>query len=122
MSMTGTLQKALLNGISFEPISDVSITKKPSKQVEAVSHTGGNAFKVTISAAQIEGIKVFVPSGLKATLEAMIGETIDITIIEADGSSSSGRGTITFDGISSEDNTAEITAIPEKREFTYRAA
>jgi len=124
MSVSGSIRKVLIDGISYNAAADGNFAKTPKLEKEAVPHSGGNMVKVTRASGNVEGAKLICTPAEFATLEGKADElgTYAMSYELADGSVFRSTGTIMLDNYESEEHSVEITMIPESGTWELFAA
>lgn len=119
MDISGSLQKLIVNGVTYRIHGDSDSTNKIGKyENEAMATTGDNIIKKTIRAQIKEGIDVACNRAEMEILKSVSDSTdeVPLVLVYADGSKDIGSGTINLGDWSSMDNKASISLIP-KNEF-----
>jgi hypothetical protein len=124
MPVSGSIRKVLIDGLSFNAAADGNFAKTPKLEKEAVRHSGGNAVKVTLASGNVESAKMICSPTEYATLESKADETGSFAMSYelADGSVFRSTGTFAMDNYESEENSVELTMIPETGSWELFAA
>jgi hypothetical protein len=114
MSVSGSIRKVLIDGLSFNAAGDGNFAKTPKLEKEAVPHSGGNSFKHTKMSGQVESGKLICTPTEYDTLEGIADRltTYPMSYEMADGSVWRTDGQISVDNYESEENSVEITMMP----------
>lgn len=111
----GSLRKAVLDGTTYDVMSDTNINYKPSKfEKEGVPTSGRNLIKFTKRIKTVESCDLGVSVDEMEELSAKADSIADITMSFelADGSIYRGTGHIHIDGYESETGKLTLTLIP----------
>ena len=124
MPVSGSIRKVLINGLSFNAAADANFAKTPKLEKEAIPHSGGNMVKVTNASGQVESVKLTCTPIEHDILEGFADDlnSFSMSYEVADGSVYRTTGTIMLDNYESEENSVEITMIPESRTWDLDAA
>jgi hypothetical protein len=124
MSVSGSIRKVLINGLSFNAAADGNFAKTPKISKEAVPHSGGNMVKYTKASGNVEGVKLICTPTEFDTLEGFADdlESFSMSYEMADGSVYRTTGKIGLDNYESEEHSVEITMIPDSGTWELFAA
>jgi hypothetical protein len=124
MSVSGSIRKVLLNGLSFDAAGDGNFAKTPRLNKEAVPHSGGNGIKITKVSGNVESVKLICSPVEYEALETLADGLGDFSMsyTQADGSVWRTEGTITLDNYETEENSVEVTMIPADGKWELFAA
>jgi hypothetical protein len=113
-SVSGSIRKVLLNGLSFNAAADGNFAKTPKLEKEAVPHSGGNMIKHTRASGNVESAKLICTPTEYETLEGLADslDPFSMSYEMADGSVWRTEGTIMLDNYESEEHSVEVTMIP----------
>lgn len=113
---TGSIRKVVINGATYNAMSDANVTSIPSKYaIEAIPTSGGNMFKMTRRAKTKESVDLGVSQAELQALTAVSESLADCTMaIEfADGSIDRASGRIHIENYESETGKLSLTMIPK---------
>ena len=124
MSVSGSIRKVLINGLSFNAAADGNFAKMPKLEKEAIRHSGGNMVKYTLAAGNVEGAKLICTPVEFDTLEGFADDldSFSMSYTMADGSVYRTTGKIMLDNYESEEASVEVTMIPDTGEWELFAA
>ena len=116
MSVVGTINKAVLNGISFDVMADSNVTFNRSQfEREGVATSGRTLQKMTKRVQTLEGLTLGVTPDemelLKSISDGIADVTMSITL--ADTSVYKATGAVYFENYESENGQASVTLIPK---------
>jgi len=119
MSVSGSILKVLINGLSFNAAADANVAKTPTVEKEAMPHSGGNMIKVTAMSGNVEALKLLCTSTEYEVLEAIAESNsfVPMSYTMADGSVWRTNGTIMLGNYESEENSVEVTMMPASRKW-----
>lgn len=115
MSVSGSIRKVLLNGLSLNAAADANPARQPTQENEGVRHSGGVSKKVTLMLGAVESLKLIVDDveyGILQGLSEQIGN-FPMSYQKADGTTSRCNGFINLDNYEAEENSVEITMTSE---------
>ena len=124
MSVSGSIRKVLIDGLSFNAAADANFAKTPKLEKEAMPHSGGNMIKHTKATGNVESGKLLCTPTEYETLEAFADrlDSFPMSYEVADGSVWRTSGTILLGNYETEENSVEITMIPALRTWELFAA
>lgn len=124
MSVSGSIRKVLLDGLSFNAAGDANVAKTPVVEKEAVPHSGGNMIKRTKASGNVESVKLLCTPTEYETLEGIADGlgSFPMSYEMADGSVWRTSGTVSLDNYESEEHSVEVTMIPETGTWELFAA
>lgn len=119
--ISGTPRKFLLDGESFDLVSDSDFTKIPSKyEKEALLTSGDPIIKFKKRTQNIEGEVACNSKKLQSLKEKAESQAdITISVTYADGSVDKGKGHISLDTYSAQDGKVKMTLIPSGDGWTF---
>jgi hypothetical protein len=117
---TGTLRGIMIDGVSYDVMSDCNISFSPTNyEVSGIATTGKTLFQMKKRIQEVESVDLGVDpeeiGSLKSKAESLADLTMAFTL--ADGSVFRGTGRIHFDKYESETGKATLKLIPNG-EFT----
>lgn len=115
MSAVGSLRKVVLDGTTYDVMSDTNINFKPSNyEIEGVPTSGKNMMKMTKRVKTVESCDLGVNVDEMTELSGKSDGLADITMAFelADGSTYRGTGRIHIDSYESETGKMTLTLIP----------
>lgn len=115
MSVSGSIRKVLLDGLSLNAAADANPARLPTREKEPIVHSGGVAQKVTTMAGSVESLKLIVDDIDYETLQGLSEQTVNFPMSyeKADGTALRATGFISLDNYEAEENSVEITMTPE---------
>ena len=124
MAVSGSIRKVLIDGLSFNAAADGNFAKTPKVEKEPVRHSGGNMIKVTLASGNVESVKLICSPAEYDILQGKADEqdSFAMSYEMADGSVWRTSGAIMLDNHESEENSVEITMIPETGTWDLFAA
>ena len=114
-SATGTIRKAVIDGVTYDVFADANITFNASKfETEGVATSGKTKFKMTRKVRTMESLGLATTPGEMENLKTKAESLADITMsVElADGSVYKAAGRINFDNFESETGKTTVKLIP----------
>ena len=112
---TGTIRKAVIDGITFDVFADANITfNRTAYEIEGQATTGKNMMKMTKRVQTIESLDLAVTPKEMETLKSKSESLADVTLsVElADASVYKATGRVYFESYESETGKATCTLIP----------
>lgn len=112
---TGTLRKVVLDGVTFDVMSDANINFKRSKfEKEGQATSGKTLVKMTKRVQNVESVDLGCTPAEMEDIAAKADSIADITMSFqlADGSVYKGKGHVHFDGYESDTGKITLTLIP----------
>jgi hypothetical protein len=114
---TGTVNKIVINGVSYDVPADINITfNRSGFTIEGIPTSGKTVMKYTRRVPSMEGVILMTSPGEAEELNSVSENLADITIaVElADGSTYRTTGRINYENLETEENRSAITIIPSK--------
>jgi hypothetical protein len=114
---TGTVNKIVINGVSYDVPADINITfNRSGFTIEGIPTSGKTVMKYTRRVPSMEGVILMTSPGEAEELNSVSENLADITIaVElADGSTYRTTGRINYENLETEENKSAITIIPSK--------
>jgi hypothetical protein len=121
---TGTINKLVLDGVSYDVPGDINITfNRSSFEIEGVPTTGKTVMKYTRRVPSMESVVIMASPAEMEELNNKSETLADITIaVElADGSTYRTTGRIYFENYESEEGRCSVTIIPAKTKNAWTA-
>lgn len=116
MRVSGTIKNVSLNGIPFSVPGDIDATINYTKEEsEGIPSTGKTMHKITLRVPTIESLILLVEPREWDTLRTLSAEltSFPMSVTLADGSVLTGTGRINFENVTTAENRATITLIPD---------
>lgn len=117
MADSGSLRKAVLDGVTFDVMADCNITFNRGKfEREGTPTTGRTRQKATLRVRTIEGLEVATNPSEMETLKTISEKSTSVTmaITLADSSIYRATGAVYFENYESETGKSAITLIPDR--------
>lgn len=124
MSVSGSIRKVLLDGLSLNAAADGNPARQPTQENEGIRHSGGVSKKVTLMNGAVEGLKLIVDDIEYEVLEGLSEQTTNFPMSyeKADGTVLRANGFISLDNYEAEENSVEVTMTPEAGRWETFAA
>lgn len=124
MSISGSIRKVLIDGLSFNAAADGNFAKTPKIEKEPVRHSGGNMVKVTLASGNVESVKLICTPAEYNILEGKADEQGEFAMSYqmADGSVFRTSGFIMLGNYESEEHSVELTMTPSSGSWDLFAA
>jgi hypothetical protein len=124
MSVSGSVRKVLLNGLSFNAAADANPARQPTQENEGIRHSGGVSKKVTLMPGAVEALKLIVTDTEYEILQGLSEQTTNFPMSyeKANGTVLRANGFINLDNYEAEENSVEITMTPETGSWETFAA
>jgi hypothetical protein len=115
VSVSGSVRKVLLNGLSLNAAGDGNPARQPTQENEGIRHSGGVAKKVTLMTGAVEALKIIATDAEYEILQGLSEQTANFPMSyeKADGTVLRSNGFINLDNYEAEENSVEITMTPE---------
>ena len=122
---SGSIIKAVIDGITYVVAADANVPNTPRVMNEATPHSGGNEKKVTIQHGAIEGLTLILSEtehdNLK-TLQESTRDNIPMSYTRASGAVYTGKGWFNLDNYESEENKCDVTLYSKTGKFDLFSA
>jgi len=115
MALAGTPRRFTVASVTYNVAGDANFSKTPEVTTEGIRHTGGTMIKRTLAVGQVEGVKLIVTAAEYSRL-ALVSKrktNYPMSYELAAGDVYRAVGQISLGNYESENNTVEITAIPD---------
>jgi hypothetical protein len=117
MSVSGTIRKVTLNGITYDVPADINITfNRSNYETEGMATSGRTLYKKTRRVQTMESVVLITDPSEAEQIEAAANGLADVTMaVElADGTVYRSAGQINYGSFESEENRSNLTLIPNK--------
>lgn len=115
MSISGSIEKLVLDGETFAVHADADVNKLPGAEHDSLPTSGQSVEKKETKSPNIEGVVVAASPKENDSLEALAGSKtpFPMSITWADGITHRGVGGIKHNGWSNQENRSTIDLVPD---------